>query len=300
MPRHVIIKGFNSTQIRTFTHQYFKSIGKLDSADKFLSDTLLVNSKIKDLASCQLLCMLLCVLFDDAYGNLPDKMTDIYSTLFTCMIKRNLVKNNNFLGDIPDSYKLMLIEFGEIALRTCKENRVYFLPNEIKASQLSDILDIGFLTKCWSTSKINKSEYYQPLQKTFSEYLAALYLSTLIDQPALLRKELEVLVDNMHCCGAIREKTPELFEVSYERKTGLTMILRFIVGWLSDRSDLVFETLSPLQLEKRPLFQLMTEAGLHSVNVGECHTLPIPSLVAREHSLGINVLYINLQVFIQC
>lgn len=69
-----------------------------------------------------------------------------------------------------------LNQLGKLALEALLKDQLAFTLEELK-SQSSEFLELGFLSREASASKINSKPTYAFIHKTFQEYFAAFHLA---------------------------------------------------------------------------------------------------------------------------
>jgi hypothetical protein len=164
--------------------------------------------------------------------------------------------------DLPGHCKKLLAEFGKLALTCIKEERFLYTDSDIRAHCRGgglEVTELGFLNRglSFGRSYIQKkrAEYYTPLIRTFAEFLAAYYISSVVHYSNILRRELEDL-PGMSGGGTV----PVL-------DNSTVLILRFLMGLLGRKGHLVFNQLCPLDFPTRTLFMLLQASGPTEANV---------------------------------
>ncbi|XP_078692884.1 uncharacterized protein LOC144922733 [Branchiostoma floridae x Branchiostoma belcheri] len=173
-PLHCNIRGFTKANSQEYIHKYFK--GRPEFANS-LCVRMARDTKLLELATNPLNTMLLCILWEDNDGSLPSTMTELFSNLVLCIVKRYCGKNDIAITGttIPDSVYDQLKEMGRVAWEGLLCNEVNFDEADFKSR---DLLRIGFLTRDRGASRIDGSFVWSFLHKTFQEYFAAVCLST--------------------------------------------------------------------------------------------------------------------------
>ena len=102
-----------------------------------------------------------------------------------------MTDGNTLIPDstLPPHYEQLLKEFGKLCINALKEDKFYFTKDEITKSVPDtmknghDNVIMGFLIKSnVSLSRGHVTDCYQPLHKTFLEFVAAYYLRKLAEQ----------------------------------------------------------------------------------------------------------------------
>ena len=136
---------------------------------------------------------LLCLLCEETNGTFPIKQTELYECLVSCAIRRYFAKRGIDLGEDNPSerYRDQLNHLGKMAFEALLKNRLYFSKEEMRSE---NVLQLCFVTREPSRSKIKPTECYAFAHKTFQEYFAALYLT---NQVLMNSKESEALLLNL-------------------------------------------------------------------------------------------------------
>ena len=139
---------------------------------------------------------------------------------------------------LPPQYKKALQTFGKMCIEALMEEKFSFsrheilkvMPESLKHSHENVIM--GFLIKNnISFSSHHGGDYYQPLHKTFLEYVAAFYLVSLVRQH--------------HNSWTLQEVLVSLQNIATE---SVEQILLFTVEMLGDEAYVIFEELENIGL----------------------------------------------------
>ena len=169
------IVGYSEGDAISYIEQYFRNHSDPSLAKK-LKDELAVNDELKELTSSPMNTALLCLLCEETNGMFPTKQTKLYECLVSCAIRRYFANRGVDLGDDDPSERCreQLNQLGQIAFEALLKNRLYFSKEEMRSE---NFLQLCFVTREPSRSKIKPSECYAFTHKTFQEYFAALYLA---------------------------------------------------------------------------------------------------------------------------
>ena len=169
------IVGYTKLDVNNYIEQYFCNHSDPSLAKK-LKHKLARDDQLKELTSSPMNTALLCLVCEETNGIFPTKQTELYECLVSCAIRRYFAKRGIDLGEDNPSerYKEQLNQLGKMALESLLEDRLYFSKEEIKSK---DFLQLCFVTREPSRSKMTPIECYAFAHKTFQEYFAALYLA---------------------------------------------------------------------------------------------------------------------------
>ena len=232
------------------------------------------------LKCCPLFCTLLCVLYEEEGDRSLGKFTQIYRGIITWLVRRTSKRlgSTKIAGrSVSEAkYEKALFHFGSMCLTMLSKRQVQFsveqlkelpgnrisifnpfLHKNMKMLLLIDnsgdlILELGLLvpkntSQC--TTIIPENSFYQPIQKTFIEYLVAFYFSKLdeisfTDRFGQLQSELNLEHDS------------------------LLLILKFTAGLLGKNAGhIMFRNLWMFDLPVMVLFNLLDESGATTENV---------------------------------
>ena len=194
------VEGFSPEDAKEFILKYFE--GKEDMAHALI-DKMSIDSRLKELTYFEgngdmahdllanmsidsrpgmltanpLNTALLCLLFEDFEGKLPQSRTQLYSEIVQCVLiryrkKKGLPVNN---ADQMDLYKDRLEHLGLIALNSLHEGTTHFEDKQL-GSEHTDLTEFGFLSVQPGRSKRRPCFRYGFTHKSFQEFFAGYYL----------------------------------------------------------------------------------------------------------------------------
>ena len=171
------IVGYTNDDADIYIKKYFSSHKDQSLAGKMIQE-LKINSKLRDLTVNPLNTALLCLLFEETKGVLPASKTKIYDDLVSCAIRRHFAKSGLSLDDDDpfDRCSDQLYQLGKMAFEAVLKDQLYFTQDD-KLCQSTDFLQLPFLSREPSVSKIRPRPCYAFTHKTFQEYFAAFYLA---------------------------------------------------------------------------------------------------------------------------
>ena len=239
------IVGYSKVDAISYIEKYFRNHSDPSLAKK-LKDELADNDELEELTSSPMNTALLCLLCEETNGMFPTKQTELYECLVSCAIRRYYAKMGvGFDKDDPfERCREQLNQLGLMAFEALLKNRLYFSEEEMRSE---NVLQLCFVTREPSRSKIKLNECYTFTHKTFQEYFAALYLTNQVltyskeSEPLLLKvspvenwqvwkflfplvakKDRERAVFLVSCLGAVLSR-----HVIREPKNDITEMRRF-------------------------------------------------------------------------
>ena len=183
------IVGYTEDDVNSYIEQYFRNHSDPSLAKK-LEDNLADDDQLKELTTSSMNTALLCLLCEETNGIFPTKQTELFECVVACAIRRYFARSGDDLSkDNPsERCREQLNQLGKMASEALLKNRLYFSKEEMKSN---DFLQLCFVAREPSRSKMKPTECYAFTHKTFQEYFAALYLA---NQVLTDSKEGEALV----------------------------------------------------------------------------------------------------------
>ena len=185
------IVGYTKEDADSYIKKYFSCHDKSRLAGKLIR-AIDKDSQLRELTANALNTALLCLVFEDTGGRLPHNKTVLYRELVDCVLRRYCSKKEIPLDDKSpiDKYMDQLNQLGKLALEALLKDQLAFTPGELE-SQSTEFLQLGFLSREASVSKIRPKPTYAFIHKTFQEFFAAFHLLLKLetadrDQTALL------------------------------------------------------------------------------------------------------------------
>ena len=169
------IVGYSEGDAISYIEKYFRNHSDPSLAKK-LKYKLAGDDQLKGLISSPMNTALLCLFCEETNGMFPTKQTELYECLISCAIRRYFAKRGDDLGEDDPSERCreQLNQLGQMAFVTLLKNRVYFSKEEMRSE---NVLQLCFVTREPSRSKMKPTECYAFTHKTLQEYFAALYLT---------------------------------------------------------------------------------------------------------------------------
>ena len=208
------IKGFTPGDAIQFILKFFSGKEELVEA---LFHRLLEDTSLQHMIANPLHTALLCLLCEDFDGILPERITQLYSEIVQCVLRRYRKKKGLTVDDEDpiEIYEDQLKHLGSIALNGLRENNMYF-DNKRLGSGYSDLPGFGFLSVQPGSSKRRPCLCYGFTHKSFQEFFAGHYL----------------------CCQLVsKEISPEEVVADMRYFGELRQVLQFASGLLAVRSE---------------------------------------------------------------
>ena len=176
------IIGYTNDDADSYITKYFSKHEDQSLAEKLIQQ-LEINPKLRELTANPLNNALLCLLWEETKGNFPSNRTKIYDNLVSCALRRYFTKRGVPLSDDDPVERCsdQLIQLGKMAFQALLKNELYFSGDE-KKCLASGFLQLPFLSREPSVSKIRPKPCYAFTHKTFQEYFAAFYLAQQITE----------------------------------------------------------------------------------------------------------------------
>ena len=253
------IVGFTPTDAESYIRKYFKQ-DKAHLAEELISKFPL-HVELKELTQNPLNTLLLCVIFEDLEGVLPDNRTQLYMEIILFILRRYESKEglSNRGKDLLLVYKKELMILGRTALDSLCKRELYFDDHkgDIKESLL---MKFGFLSIQSGVSKRAPCDRYGFFHKSFQEFFSGYYLAfSIIDDVA---NSQSVLTDARYMFGL-----SEVFKfmsaiIGKESVETAVSVVKRIASILNNETGLTFEKLFLyLRLAVRFIIECKTFSG---------------------------------------
>ncbi|XP_022797502.1 protein NLRC3-like [Stylophora pistillata] len=171
------IVGYTKEDADDYITKYFSGHEKPILGKKLIME-IDRDSQLRELTASALNTALLCLVFEDTGGVLPYNRTMLYFELVSCVLRRYCSKKEISLDDKDPvkKYTEQLNQLGELALEALLKDQLSFTFEELK-SHSTKFLELGFLSRQPSASKIKPKPSYAFIHKTFQEYFASFHLA---------------------------------------------------------------------------------------------------------------------------
>ena len=138
--KRIIIHGFELVHVESFIRSFFATPHDLErDQPPAMMDLLQARPRLMKLASNPLMCFLLCLVFQEEGGRLPESAAELFGILMRFVMLRSLRQTQQ--GHMTTQQRKILLDFGRLALQGIKENRYLYTDAEIKsACQTLDIV----------------------------------------------------------------------------------------------------------------------------------------------------------------
>ncbi|XP_055908357.1 uncharacterized protein LOC129943132 [Eupeodes corollae] len=178
-------------------------------------------------------CLALAAIYEATGGDLPTEELDVVESILNCVA--------------PETSASNVAELGRLALFCLKMKRSCITMAEIRMycscpeSNIMGCLDKNLLL---GKSAKKKAEYvYNPICPGMIEFLAANYISSLVNRPGLLAAEITGL------------------SIGDELDPDLLKVIKFSMGLLGERAHILLSRLTPLWLTPQIVFSLALAGG---------------------------------------
>ena len=170
------ILGFTRSDAECFIRKYFEQSDNQHLAERLVAELQLEN--LDELIRNPLNTLLLCVIFEDLKGFLPNSRTELYVEMVRFVLRR--YENKNSLSssdkDLLLVYNEELMILGRMALDSLHKGELYFEDSkgDLKESLLGKF---GFVSIQAGGSKRAPCRRYVFFHKSFQEFFSALFLA---------------------------------------------------------------------------------------------------------------------------
>uniref|UniRef100_T1JD06 NACHT domain-containing protein n=1 Tax=Strigamia maritima TaxID=126957 RepID=T1JD06_STRMM len=229
------LNGFTDEGVAIFREKYFTNVPHSEFyLDKLIKSDDACTKKCIENFKCPLFLQLLCYCFKFSRSALrePLKVTQLYQEMFDILRQKCEVRERI---QIPkEELNKKLKEFGKIALEALKDSTILFDECQVEDALL---IKLGFLRQDWFLDYTNrKIKKFQPIHKTFLEFLSAFYMK-------------DLLQTNLSEFEEIIRSLPEKLVFSKKPKTGtkISLLIIFLCGLLGENAFKFFEILDSKQ-----------------------------------------------------
>ena len=170
------IVGFTTTDAECFIRRYFQQ-----SDNQHLAATLIAkleSDNLYELTRNPLNTLLLCVIFEDLKGVLPNSRTELYIEIVHFVLRRYENKNGLSVNDkdLLLVYKKELMILGRMALDSLRKGELYFEDHQGDFEQ-SLFPKLGFVSIQAGGGKRAPCPRYAFFHKSFQEFFSAFFLA---------------------------------------------------------------------------------------------------------------------------
>ena len=208
------IVGFTTTDAECFIRSYFQQ-----SDIQHLAETLIAKLKsdnLYELTRNPLNTLLLCVIFEDLNGVLPNSRTELYIEIVHLVLRRYENKNGLSVNDkdLLLVYKKELMILGRMAIDSLRKGELYFEDHQGDFKQ-SLLPKLGFVSIQAGGGKGAPCPRYAFFHKSFQEFFSAFFLAFSI-------------IDGTMDCKSVANKEYEM---------GLREVFTFMGGIIAMHSE---------------------------------------------------------------
>ena len=172
------IEGFTTTDASEFIKKFFEGKGEEGAKTaQNLLDKLEEDQSLKELIANPLNAALICLLYEDSEGKLPESKTKLYWEIVEDVLRRYKKKKNlpETSKNVIEEHKSQLKQLGLIAWNALLENKKFVEKNQLE-SHTDDVPGFGFLK--WQRGSCRRKPHpqYSFVHKSFEEWFASFYL----------------------------------------------------------------------------------------------------------------------------
>ena len=249
------ILRFSENDINIYVGKY---LGEDRSAQEFI-DLIGIRKDLQDLSRVPLCLNILCFLWSDLEGRLPQRITDLFDSLIDCLLRRFIAKKGGKFS-MHEVRNSLLFPLCELAYSGLQKTKAYFLDSELHKTfhinaqgekclesgngdklEPYHALQLGLVVSSGrSTTKLLPCYKYTFAHKYIQEFLSADYVVLAMDKdPALDFQNFKWLL----------ELTRNPFPIDFAYKS----TVRFLTGLMKVDKLVEFfsETLEVLKLEEK-------------------------------------------------
>ena len=272
------IVGFMTTDADCFIRRYFHQ-----SDNEHLAAALIAKLKsdnLYELTRNPLNSLLLCVIFEDLNGVLPNSRTELYIEMVLFVLRRYETKNGLSSGDKDHLllYKEELMILGRMALDSLRKGELYFEDHQGDFKQ-SLLPKLGFVSIQAGGSKRAPCPRYAFFHKSFQEFFSAFFLAF-------------SMIDGTMDCKSV---TNEEYQVE------LREVFKFMAGIVATHSKEIAESIvesfvSVVNLSGPEYRNYRTPLRLALLFIDECKLFSETMHTELAHSLGKSLDRVELDI----
>ena len=262
------IVGFTTTDADCFIRRYFHQ-----SDNQHLAATLIAKLESENLYALTknpLNSLLLCVIFEDLNGVLPNSRTELYIDMVLFVLRRYENKNgfSSSDKDLLLVYKKELMNLGKMALYSLRKGELYFEDHQGDFKQ-SLLPKFGFVSIQAGGSKRAPCPRYAFFHKSFQEFFSAFFLAF-------------SMIDGTMDCKSVTNK---------EYEVELREVFRFMAGIVATHSKEISESIvesfaSVVNLSDSRRSGCSTPLRLALLFIDECKLFSETMFTELAHSFG--------------
>ncbi|XP_044166792.1 protein NLRC3-like isoform X3 [Acropora millepora] len=272
------IVGFMTTDADCFIRRYFHQSDNQHLAARLIAK--LKSDNLYELTRNPLNTLLLCVIFEDLDGVLPNSRTELYIEMVLFVLRRYENKKgfSSSDKDLFLVYKKELMILGRMALDSLRKGELYFEDHQGDFKQCL-LPKFGFVSIQAGGSKRAPCPRYAFFHKSFQEFFSAFFLAfSIID-------------------GTMDYKSV----VNKEYDMGLREVFRFMAGILAMHSKEIAESIvesfaSVVNLSDSRKTGYLTPMILALLFIGECKLFSETMFTQLAHSFGKSLDRVELDI----
>ena len=178
----VISKGLSEASIARFIQTYFAK--SKETSDRLLK-TIFDNPSVKNLAHFPLLLSMICGIWK-SQNTLPSAISELYRLAIDQLVCHMKAREPHFVSMSSEEFEncfsidQIMVHIGKTALHGLLQDLKLIFEEEDFSSpeEVDQACSLGILSKGSKVSDVDKVDYISFTDKTFQEYCAAVYLSS--------------------------------------------------------------------------------------------------------------------------
>ncbi len=172
-----VVLGYPYHKRKEFIRKYAIEMESDIKLFKALEDNLQENDSLCDLSRIPLFLWFICMLVEDNEGKVPSTRTDLFTEITNLLLRKTAMKHSMD----PEELASVMVPLCQLAFMGMRESATQLSESVFRSICQDDhrVLQLGFLLKEKSRSRLRPKVLYGFTHKTIQEFLAAKYLRDL-------------------------------------------------------------------------------------------------------------------------